>query len=201
MCSPQVAAGSPSASSTHATHGQVRHLPIGGCSVPVSLVGRRPHRHARTQHDHVVVGDDQADTVGAVQHLAGRVGVPGVARARSEMHRADAESGIGMVDDHVDVDVADEPVSFALAGGGCGLLLHQSWAPSGGSDGVLSPTPAETTRRQPSGRTSRASREPHRAEADRYRRHHPGRRVVRLGRVQRKQGRRRASGQVFRQVA
>ena len=51
---------------------------------------------AGTQHDHLVRRHDEAEALGAVQHLAGGVGVPGRVRAGGEVDGADAEPGLGM---------------------------------------------------------------------------------------------------------
>src|SRR4051812_24370286 len=113
-------------------HGEVSHEAVRGGAVPVVL--------ARLE-ENAVAGADlldrpglalaQADALGDEDRLPVRVGVPGGAGARGEVHERGGERGgrLGGGDD-VDVDVAGEPVGGAFlsvdaAAGDLHVVLHR----------------------------------------------------------------------------
>src|SRR6185295_17540168 len=97
-------------------HGDVGHEAVRGGAVPVVLARREEHAVAGADlFDRAAFALAAADALGDEDRLAVRVGVPGGARARREVHERGGEGrrrlGRG---DRVDVDVAGEPVGRAL---------------------------------------------------------------------------------------
>src|SRR5215471_20760297 len=94
--------------------GQVHHECAGGRAVPVPLAGGGRDRVAGPDLlSHAAAGLDQARTLGDMQHLAGRVTMPGGAGTGREQH----DAYLGMLcraDPRPYPDVAGEPVRRAL---------------------------------------------------------------------------------------
>src|SRR5215217_5330971 len=115
-------------------HGDVDHEAVWRSPVPVVLQGLEEHAIAGPKHlDRPALALAQADALGDEDRLPMRMRVPGGPGAGREVHgRGGERRGRLRRGDGVDVDVAGEPVGWALLGFDGGACDLHGFAPAQG---------------------------------------------------------------------